>query len=631
MSLSVRGLAVLAVLACLVPGCRDASTAAVDVVTSLQLETPDEDVASVQVTVSGPDMPARTVTLKKEAGRWSGVLRAVPVGAGHTFVGAALDGSGARLHEATVSDVALTEEAGSAAVYLLLPSSQPASDVPVVTSLVASPGDLSVGQAVSLTATVRGTETGGAPAAAWTSSADGDFSDSSALQTTWTGSRVADAALTLTLTQARGPSGVLTVKLPVHNAKPLSEVFFNVSPYVASARSTPETGVGEAAALAVTSVDLEGETLTHAWKASCVGVFEDITAATTRFTPTAQPPVVGCKPCDLTVIVTDPHGGRAQETVSTCVRPGAALPVLAEGNGHFLVIRPGGTVWAWGNNAVGQLGTGSPATSEPVPAQVPGLTDIVAVSAASGYSLALRADGTLFAWGDNTSGQLANGDLATIRRTPVVVEGLPRIAAIATMNVYSLVLGVDGTVWSWGNGSPLLSRVDVPSGISAVATELMHGVALHETGTVFTWASSGSGKATAPTRIDSLSGIVAISSGMSSSLALGADGTVYTWGAGAEPGARTVPVRVPGLSRVAAIGSGGSFNATLSTALRDDGSLYTWASYFPSPQRVDSLPAMSRLGESSCIAQRADGAVFTWCNATLDPVQVLSGSPAEQR
>ncbi|RYZ35680.1 MAG: hypothetical protein EOO72_11925, partial [Myxococcaceae bacterium] len=79
MSLSVRGLAVLAVLAFVAPGCNGSSAAAVEVFTSLQLETPDEDVASVQVTVSGPGMPARTVTLKKEAGRWSGVLRAVPV------------------------------------------------------------------------------------------------------------------------------------------------------------------------------------------------------------------------------------------------------------------------------------------------------------------------------------------------------------------------------------------------------------------------------------------------------------------------------------------------------------------------------------------------------------------------
>jgi hypothetical protein len=99
---------------------------------------------------------------------------------------------------------------------------------------------------------------------------------------------------------------------------------------------------------------------------------------------------------------------------------------------------------------------------------------------------------------------------------------------------------------------------------------------------------------------------------------------------GAEPGSRTVPLRVPGLSRVAAIGSGGSFNATLSTALRDDGSLYTWLFYFPTPQRVASLPAMSRLGESSCIAERADGAVFTWCTPGGEAVQVLSSSPAER-
>ncbi|RKG63785.1 hypothetical protein D7V80_29310 [Corallococcus sp. CA054B] len=422
---------------------------------------------------------------------------------------------------------------------------------------------------------------------------------------------------------------MLTVKLPIHNEKPLSEVLFNMWPYVRFAQSTPEASVGEGVALAVTSVDPEGETLTYAWEAGCVGVFEDITAATTRFTPTAQPSVGDCKPCDLTVTVTDPHGGRARETVSTCVKPGPGLlPVLAEGNGHFLVIRPGGTVWAWGNNILGQLGTGSTATSESIPAQVPGLTDIVAVSAGNGYSLALRSDGMLFGWGDNTSGQLASEDRGTTRRTPVVVEGLPRIASIATMNVYSLGLGVDGTVWNWGNGRTLPSRVDVPPGISAVAAEYTHGVALHETGTVFTWSTSLSAGATAPTRIDSLSDVVAIASGMGSSLALGADGTVYTWGGGVEPGSLSLPQRVPGLSRVAAIGGGGSFNS-LSTALLDDGSLYTWFFYFPNPQRVASLPAMNRLGQSSCLAQDADGAVFSWCTADGAVRQVLPGSPSK--
>ncbi|MHA7627933.1 RCC1 domain-containing protein [Corallococcus sp. M7] len=630
MSLSVRGLAVLSVLAFVAAGCKESSGPAVDVFTSLQLEAPDEDVASVQVTVSGPDMDARTVTLTKQAGRWSGVIDAVPVGGGHTFAGAALDGSGARLHEATVSDVALTEEAGSAAVYLLLPSSQTSSDVPVVTSLVASPGTLTGGKPVSLKAAVRGTGAGSAPVAAWTSATGGSFSDAGSLQTTWTASRTENPALTLTLTEGKGASHALTVKLPVQNVRPLSEALFNVSPRVASAQATPEASVKDGAALSVTSVDPEGEALTYAWKASCVGVFEDPATATTRFLPTAQLPVVNCKPCDLTVTVTDPHGGQAQETVSTCVKPGPAAPTrLAEDNGHSLAIRPDGTVWAWGNNSQGQLGTGSTATSEPVPAQVPGLTDIVAVAAGSVHSFALRSDGTLFGWGGNDYGQLADEDRTLVRRTPAVVEGLPRIAAITTRNIYSLALGMDGTVWGWGNGKARPAEVALPPGISAISLEINDGLALHQMGTLFTWRLGFSGAPTEPTRLGTLSDILTISSGYNRSLALGADGAVYSWGLDPATNSRTEPQRMASLPRAAAIGSGGLVEDA-SAVLLEDGSVIWWSRLFPDLVRVASLPAMSRLGQGACLAQRADGAVFSWCNSNGGAVQVLSRPAAER-
>ena len=85
---------------------------------------------------------------------------------------------------------------------------------------------------------------------------------------------------------------------------------------------------------------------------------------------------------------------------------------------HSLAVREDGTVWAWGLNASGQLGDGT-TTDRMIPVQVAGLTEAVAVAARGNFSLALRGDGTVWAWGDNSSGEL--GDGRTARSTPVQV------------------------------------------------------------------------------------------------------------------------------------------------------------------------------------------------------------------
>jgi alpha-tubulin suppressor-like RCC1 family protein len=100
---------------------------------------------------------------------------------------------------------------------------------------------------------------------------------------------------------------------------------------------------------------------------------------------------------------------------------------IAAGGYHSLALRNDGTAWAWGSNGHGELGEGTN-TSKNTPVKVSGLTSITSLTAAGdGYSysdshsLALRSDGTVWAWGANDSGQLGDG---TAAYSPVPIQAL---------------------------------------------------------------------------------------------------------------------------------------------------------------------------------------------------------------
>ena len=120
----------------------------------------------------------------------------------------------------------------------------------------------------------------------------------------------------------------------------------------------------------------------------------------------------------------------------------------ASGAGHTLALRSDGTVWAWGLGTNGQLGDGSAVTRSSA-VQVMNLTDVIAISAGTAFSMALKSDGTVWTWGLNTSYQLGDGTV-TQRNQPVIVPGLNGITRIAGGSIFSLALKNDGTVWAWG-------------------------------------------------------------------------------------------------------------------------------------------------------------------------------------
>ena len=166
---------------------------------------------------------------------------------------------------------------------------------------------------------------------------------------------------------------------------------------------------------------------------------------------------------------------------------------VSAGRLHSLALKSDGTVWAWGMNNLGELGIGSNTDSN-VPVPVPGLNHMVAVSASDEVSLALKSDGTVWAWGSNDAGELGNGT-NTGSYVPVQVLGLSNVAAISSFGVedgHSLALKTDGTVWAWGYnangqlGNGTTTNCNLPilvpgvQGVSAIAAGGMHSFVMAE-------------------------------------------------------------------------------------------------------------------------------------------------------
>ena len=156
---------------------------------------------------------------------------------------------------------------------------------------------------------------------------------------------------------------------------------------------------------------------------------------------------------------------------------------IAAGDRHSLAVKSDGTVWAWGDNDGNLLGTGVTETCygsfpcTPYPAQVSGLTGVTAVAAGSGFSLALKSDGTVWAWGENRSGQLGISTTASSSR-PVQVSGLNGVTVLATSGDHSLALRSDGTLWSWGRNVTSPVRMAAFGGVVAIAAGPSHDLAV---------------------------------------------------------------------------------------------------------------------------------------------------------
>jgi alpha-tubulin suppressor-like RCC1 family protein len=142
-------------------------------------------------------------------------------------------------------------------------------------------------------------------------------------------------------------------------------------------------------------------------------------------------------------------GNTTNHTTPVQVHTIANVVGIAGGRDHSLAIEANGTVWSWGWNQYGQVGDGTKGANRLTPVQVKNLTGVTMVSAGADHSMALRSDGTVWTWGQNTDGQLGDGT-KTNRSTPVQVKGISNVVDIGNGRLHSLAAESDGSAWAWG-------------------------------------------------------------------------------------------------------------------------------------------------------------------------------------
>ena len=275
--------------------------------------------------------------------------------------------------------------------------------------------------------------------------------------------------------------------------------------------------------------------------------------------------------------------------------PFKTAPMVSGGHEHSLALKSDGTVWAWGFNGSGELGDGTN-TNRLSSVQAQGLTNITAVAAGAYHSIALRNDGTVWTWGRNSVGQLGDGT-TTDRNTPMQVQGLSDVAVIARGHNHSLALKSNGTLWAWGSNyagqlgdgttTNRTAPVQVLSGVSAIADGWDHVIVLKNDGTVWAWGLNNRGQ-------------------------LG-DGTTTN---------RTTPAQVQGLSDVTAIAPG----LAHTMVMKSDGTIWAWGAnnygqlgngttaQSLTPARMDSISGVTAIasGHHHSLALKSDGTVWAW-------------------
>ena len=248
-------------------------------------------------------------------------------------------------------------------------------------------------------------------------------------------------------------------------------------------------------------------------------------------------------------------GNLANQNLPTQIGTDNDWLTVSAGTIHTLAVKTNGTLWSWGNGQYGQLGNGLFNSATPNVTQVGTATDWLKVSAGNRFSLAIKNTGTLWSWGWNFTGQLGNGLNTPDVNIPAQVGTSNNWRKIDAGDQHSLAIDASGILWAWGNntfgqlgdGTNTTSLSPIPIGTatnwSVISAGTDHSMAINSGNILYTWGNNtngqlGDGTNTAsnvPIPISfgsdgSVSFYIAISAGQTHSLVIKNDNTLWSTG-----------------------------------------------------------------------------------------------------
>ncbi|NRD55270.1 Kelch repeat-containing protein [Corallococcus exiguus] len=316
----------LVLVAALFVGCGalsgDAGTARFTVAVPQSLAS---GITRVVVTSGGAAIPSVSVELAPTNGVWGGIIGNIPAGADRTFLAQAFDAGGALRFEGFASGISILADQTTLVAITLQQIDPPPpfeNEAPIIDFVAANPSTVAAGGTVSLFSSAHDPNPDDTLSYAWSATA-GTFSSASEPFTSWTAPATTGIqTLTLTVTDSRGlaSSALLVVNvLPEGGGEAELSISFNSAPQVTSITATAtRLAVGQPTTLSALAMDLDGDSLSYSWSASCAGTFSDTSSDFTQFTPSLAP-AGACNNCRLTVAVSDGRGGHNTGTVALCV------------------------------------------------------------------------------------------------------------------------------------------------------------------------------------------------------------------------------------------------------------------------------------------------------------------------
>ena len=225
---------------------------------------------------------------------------------------------------------------------------------------------------------------------------------------------------------------------------------------------------------------------------------------------------------------------------------------VAAGSEHTLVIKTDGSLWVWGYNNYGQIGNGESSwvDFQTVPIKI--MDDVVQMAAGSNHTLAIKTDGSLWGWGYNNYGQIGNGESSWVDFQTVPVKIMDDVIQVAAGANHTLAIKTDGSLWAWGynlygqlgNGESgsekkQISPVKIMDGVVQVTAGDNHTLAIKTDGSLWGWGYNnygqiGNGESswvdfqTVPVKI--MDDVVQVAAGRDHSVAISSDNTLYGWG-----------------------------------------------------------------------------------------------------